>query len=225
MDIKILYEDKAIIICDKPAGMPVQSARIGTKDMVSILKNYRYETDHLKNVPYLGVVHRLDQPVQGVIVFAKTKDAAGKLSAQLGDGRLKKQYLAVLCGQTEEKEGHLVNYLLKDGRSNTSKIVEKGVKDAKRAELLYRILKVQDQRMLAEIDLITGRHHQIRVQMAGAGLPLAGDRKYNIEGSAENSPDGLIALCAHRISLIHPVLKKKMTFETAASGGAFEKFR
>lgn len=219
MEIEILYEDRQILVCKKPAGIPVQSAKVGVKDMVSILKNYRNEKEHNA---YVGLVHRLDQPVQGVMVFAKTKEAAAELSRQVTDGRMKKHYLAVVCGKPARKEGHLVDYLLKDGRANTSSIVKAGVKGAKKAELDYVIRKETEGYALAQIQLLTGRHHQIRVQMAGAGMPLAGDRKYHT--GAGTKAGSYVALAANRLTFIHPSKKKIMSFEVEPEGEFFRLF-
>lgn len=219
MEIDILYEDGQLLVCRKPAGVPVQSGKVGQKDMVSILRNYR---NGKEGDTYIGLVHRLDQPVQGVMVFAKTKMAAAGLSRQITDGRMKKQYLAVTCGKPMKKQGALVDYLLKDGRTNTSSIVPEGTKGAKRAELRYRIIAETPGYALAEIDLLTGRHHQIRVQMAGAGMPLAGDRKYNLSNAGQT--EKYVALAAHRLSFEHPVLKKEICFEGKPEGAIFKKF-
>lgn len=219
MEIDILYEDGQLLVCRKPAGVPVQSGKVGQKDMVSILRNYR---NGKEGDTYIGLVHRLDQPVQGVMVFAKTKMAAAGLSRQITDGRMKKQYLAVTCGKPMKKQGALVDYLLKDGRTNTSSIVPEGTKGAKRAELRYRIIAETPGYALAEIDLLTGRHHQIRVQMAGAGMPLAGDRKYNLSDAGQT--EKYVALAAHRLSFEHPVLKKEICFEGKPEGAIFKKF-
>lgn len=220
--MKILYEDGQILVCEKPAGLPVQSQGVGRMDLVSMLKNYLKENGSGNGEPYLGIVHRLDQPVQGVLVFGKTKKAAASLSAQTTDGRMKKEYLAVVCGKPKEKEGHLVDYLLKDGRSNSSRIVKESVKGAKKAELSYRILKETDGMALASICLMTGRHHQIRVQMAGAGMPLAGDKKYNPKPDAETA---FVALCARRLTFMHPVSKEEMTFESKPQGFYFDRMQ
>lgn len=219
MEIDILYEDGQLLVCRKPAGVPVQSGKVGQKDMVSILRNYR---NGKEGDTYIGLVHRLDQPVQGVMVFAKTKMAAAGLSRQITDGRMKKQYLAVTCGKPMKKQGALVDYLLKDGRTNTSSIVPEGTKGAKRAELRYRIIAETPGYALAEIELLTGRHHQIRVQMAGAGMPLAGDRKYNLSDAGQT--EKYVALAAHRLSFEHPVLKKEICFEGKPEGAIFKKF-
>ena len=219
MEIDILYEDGQLLVCRKPAGVPVQSGKVGQKDMVSILRNYR---NGKEGDTYIGLVHRLDQPVQGVMVFAKTKMAAAGLSRQITDGRMTKQYLAVTCGKPMKKQGALVDYLLKDGRTNTSSIVPEGTKGAKRAELRYRIIAETPGYALAEIDLLTGRHHQIRVQMAGAGMPLAGDRKYNLSDAGQT--EKYVTLAAHRLSFEHPVLKKEICFEGKPEGAIFKKF-
>ena len=161
--------------------------------------------------PYLGIVHRLDQPVEGVIVFAKTPRAAAALSKQAADGTMKKYYLALFCGKPSEDKGTLVDYLQKDGRSNTSKIVPEGTKEAKRAELRYQILKRGETTVLAQIELLTGRHHQIRVQTAGAGWPLYGDTKYNPQFQ-QTKEYVQTALCAYKLSFVPPRTKKTMEF-------------
>ncbi len=223
MEFQIIYEDRQLIVCQKPAGIPVQSARAGTKDMVSMLKNYRKEHEQISGEPYIGVVHRLDQPVQGLLVFAKTKQAAASLSSQVGDGRMKKFYQAVVCTKAPVREGVLEDYLLKDGRTNTSRIVPEGTKGAKRARLSCRLLEQRGGYALVQVELMTGRHHQIRVQMAGAGMPLTGDRKYNEE---EEAPLGTgVALAACRLVFTHPSTKKEMNFEMKPQGPAFDNFR
>ncbi|MDY3919431.1 MAG: RluA family pseudouridine synthase [Candidatus Limivivens sp.] len=220
----ILFEDQEILVCEKPAGVPVESARIGTADMVSILRNYLAAKPEVSGIPYVGLVHRLDQPVQGVMVFAKTKKSAANLSAQVSGGRMKKIYQAVVEGNPPEESGQLTDWLFKNGKTNTSEIVKEGTKGAKKAMLNYRVLERRDGRALVEVELLTGRHHQIRVQMAGAGMPLAGDRKY---GKADNLPeqkmpdkagDGMpsvlehVALCAVRLTFCHPKTGKELTF-------------
>lgn len=223
MNEMILYEDKDIIVCEKPAGLPVQSARIGTKDMVSMLKNYRKEKENISGEPYIGLVHRLDQPVQGVIVFAKNKNAAAELSRQVSAVQVQKYYQAVICGKPKEEKACLVDYLLKNGKTNTSSIVSRETKGAKRAELNYRVLKRHEDYALVEIKLITGRHHQIRVQMSGAKMPLAGDRKYNPQSVEDGAAN--VALAAFKLSFKHPGTKKDMTFEIQPKGASFDNFR
>lgn len=242
----ILYEDEAIIVCRKKAGIPVQSARIGQKDMVSILNNHLagHSTEPIR------VVHRLDQPVEGVIVFAKTQKAAAKLSRQITEGSVKKKYQAVCCITEKakkrfilrsEEKYDLVDYLSKNPKTNTSSVVRPGDKSAKRAELAFRIMNIKQQYLLAEIDLKTGRHHQIRVQMANAGLPLYGDQKYNTKWQefkrngavAEPEPGNIIgtvrhlakpenpALCAVSLAFRHPVSGKSMEFEVQPEAEIF----
>lgn len=211
MGLNILYEDEELLVVKKDAGIPVESGRLRIMDLQGLIKNELYKRNPSAGEPYLGMIHRLDQPVEGVIVFAKTPKAAAGLSKQVTDGTMKKYYLALLCGQPSKDSGTLVDYLLKDGRTNTSKIVPKGTKDAKRAELHYRILKRGETTALAQIELITGRHHQIRVQTAGAGWPLYGDTKYNPQFRQTNDYVQT-ALCAYKLSFQHPKTKKVMEF-------------
>lgn len=206
--------------------MPVQSANLRMKDMVSVLKNDCRACAPQKE-PYLGVVHRLDQPVQGVIVFAKTKKAAASLSAQMAGGKerqAEKQYLAVVRGKAETPQKELVDYLLKDGKSNTSRIVPKETKGAKESRLKYQVLEEKESYSLLRIALLTGRHHQIRVQLSGAGLPIAGDRKYG-QAPARQEENEPLALCAYSLTFCHPKTGKKMKFCAEPEGTLFDKFR
>ena len=224
----ILYEDRDLIVCRKPAGVPVQTKQIQTKDMVSLLKNYRYQQEGGKEEPYLGVIHRLDQPVEGVLVFALNPKAAADLSRQMTAGKIKKTYLAVTEGTVKVKSAKLVDWLKKDGRTNSSAVVEGGTSGAKKAILSYEVLETwknkedaQDcgERNLIRIDLDTGRHHQIRVQMAHAGMPLVGDRKYN---PGQNSQEPL-ALCSAKLGFQHPMTKKQLEFQVQPAGMAFKR--
>ena len=248
MNLKIVFEDAHLLVCYKPAGVPVQSARTGTKDCESILKNYLYEKEPEKGIPYLAVIHRLDQPVEGLLVFAKTETAAAGLNRQLQDGRMKKSYLAVRekgsnTVETDRKKGNdggkpgknvekpvdnwseKVDFLRKNGRENRSEIVGEKTAGAKKAVLRYRILKTSKERELTEIRLITGRHHQIRVQMAGMGTPLAGDRKYGIKNKDVDSVDkSYPALCAYHLEFVHPKTQKTMTFQIEPENAAFIPF-
>lgn len=202
--IPIIYEDTQIIVCHKQAGVPVQTAKLTEQDMVSMLKNHL--AGKREGEPYLGLVHRLDQPVEGVMVFAKTPAAAGELSRQAADGTMKKYYYAITAGELPERSGILENYLLKDGRNNTSAVVDKGTKHAKAARLSYTLLRRTEAGPLYEVELHTGRHHQIRVQLAHAGAPILGDAKYGQGG-------GRLYLCAFRLVLRHPAKKEWKTFE------------
>lgn len=213
---EIIYEDKDIIVCHKPAGVPTQSSRIGTKDMVSILKNHLIKNTAKKTSsrePYLAVIHRLDQPVEGLLVFAKTPAAAKELSRQLTTSGFGKYYRAQALGIFEHSEGTLEDYLVKDGRANASRVCEENVPDAKYARLHYKVIHTDtlpsgEPFSQLEIHLDTGRHHQIRVQFAHAGHPLIGDRKY---GTAACSSRQLM-LCACRLEFTHPTTGEKMVF-------------
>lgn len=225
MNLKILYEDNHIFVCYKPAGIATQTRKLGEQDMVSLLKNYLYMNQEEKKEPYLAVVHRLDQPVEGILVFAKTAFAAKELGKGMqGDG-FRKYYKAVLWGVPYKDRGVLEDYLAKDGRTNTSRVCDPREKDAKKAVLSYEVLGVgQDAGRditLVRVNLGTGRHHQIRVQMAHMGCPIWGDAKYN-NAAVQDRRKREIALCAYRLEFVHPKTKKKMVFEIEPEGEGFE---
>lgn len=213
-NIKIIYEDRDIIVCEKPPGVPVQSDKSRALDLVNILRNYRADKEELSDIPYIGLVHRLDRPVGGIMVFAKNKKSADLLSKQIQNGDVKKKYMAVSTKTADSYiPGHYIvleDYLYKDPLTNTSKVVSKDMKGAKRAKLSYRICDVTDSLSLIEIELMTGRHHQIRVQLSHAGLPLWGDLKYN---SMEKLPEWTnVALYSYFLEFFHPASKKRMSF-------------
>ena len=232
MRTEILYEDNSILVIRKPAGLAVQSARIGQADVVSELKSYlAKQAGPGRGEPYLAVIHRLDQPVEGVLVFAKEKKTAAALTKQLSEGTLNKQYYAVLCGYPEASEGELVDYLRKEGNvavAVTGK--EKNFPDAKIAKLRYSVLEKLDQSMplaLVDICIETGRFHQIRVQFAHAGWPLLGDTKYGnaVAGATVRSQSYRgVALCAYSLEFTHPGSGKKMAFRVKPQNPAFDKF-
>lgn len=209
MNLSILYEDEDILVCHKPAGVAVQTKRLGQADMESLLKNYRVEKGE---TPYIGVVHRLDQPVEGVMVFAKTKEAAAALNRQIAAKLADKYYYAMVDGVPERKKGTLEDYLVRDGRTNTSAVVTRGTPEAKRAELSYEVVEQKEGRAILRIRLETGRHHQIRVQLAHAGMPIVGDRKYNFKENITPSEGGL-RLCSYKIGFRHPKSHKNLAFE------------
>lgn len=217
MKPEILFEDSQIIVCVKPAGIATQNNRIGSPDMVSILKNHLAATS--KKQPYLAVIHRLDQPVSGLLVFAKTPAAAKELNRQLQSDGFGKYYHAWLSAIPDKDENDLTDYLIKDGRTNTSRICSADTPGAKKAELHYRILKKISDCCLAEVTLKTGRHHQIRVQMANMHCPIIGDRKYGAAADIpqevlENLPSqNNLQLYACRLVFRHPQTKKEMVFE------------
>lgn len=257
--MKILYEDSEILVVYKEAGLPVQSGKTSAKDLVSLLKNHlaqetgaagqtgKPETAGRNTEPYLGIVHRLDQPVEGLLVFAKTPKAAADLSRQAaakgenrgkpssGTPEMEKVYRAVVLLSAEsyplalegrKREITLTDWILRDYSGNSALVVEAGTRDAKRAQLTFRTLEIRDGKALLEIQLHTGRHHQIRVQMAHAGMPLSGDRKYGgqdersgagqdcAEQNKERRTGGPLCLCAARLRFRHPQSGKRMTFTT-----------
>ncbi|MBR1391440.1 MAG: RluA family pseudouridine synthase [Lachnospiraceae bacterium] len=216
MQAKIIYEDSQLIVCVKPAGMAVQTRRVGEMDLYSELMNHVAGKNE-KNVPYIGIVHRLDQPVEGVMVFAKTREAAAALNRQLQEYGFGKYYYAVTKGMPEPKSGTMTDYLRKDGKTNTSLVVDEKTPGAKKAVLNYEVLGQREDKSLVRIQLKTGRHHQIRVQMAHAGCPLLGDRKYGTAGKGEPS----LALCAYRLSFLHPTEGTPMEFEIVPEGAGF----
>lgn len=237
---RILHEDNDIIVCHKPAGIATQTARVGQADMVSEISNYlAAKKDSAGKFPCVRVVHRLDQPVEGILVFARNKQAAAELSRQAAGEEMRKEYLALVCGRDMLRTGELKDYLLKDGRMNMSRVVQPEVTGAKEARLSYEILRenLPESGMtgygadglrcaLVRICLHTGRHHQIRVQMANAGMPLLGDHKYaGKEALALSEELGIreTALCAYRLAFIHPKSGRRMQFEIRPEGAAFHK--
>ena len=199
--VQVLYADKDILVAVKPAGVESQAAKRFAPDMVSEIRKYLviHKLCTPGKEPYVGVIHRLDKPVSGVMVYALSKNAAAALSRQVQDRKLEKIYGAVVCGKPEKDVDKFVDYL------------EKSVEDGGNGILT-----------LLRIRLETGRHHQIRVQFASRGLPLFGDRKYGTGAAAAAGP---LALCAMSLSFVHPSTGKPMTFSVPPSGGAFSKFK
>ena len=204
----ICYEDAEVIVVHKPPFLAVETRDPRQQDLLTLLINRRTARGE---VAYIGVVHRLDQPVEGLLVLAKTREAAAFLSSRLRAGDFSKEYLAVVQGVTEES-GTLVHTLKKDGKTNTSAVVPEGTVGGKEARLSYKRLAAADEKSLLRIRLDTGRHHQIRVQMAHAGWPLVGDRKYNFKEHLKTG-DGPMCLCSYKLGFLHPGTKKKMEFE------------
>ena len=202
--MKIIYEDNHLLVVLKPINIPVQEDDSKDLDMLTYLKKYLKEKYNKPGNVYLGLVHRLDRPVSGIMVFAKTSKAASRLSEQIRNHTFKKEYMAVLCGKTPKKD-ILVDKLLKNPKTNTTIVSEKG----KEAILSYELIKYKNNYSLVKINLETGRSHQIRVQFSSRGYPLYGDQKYNKKAL----PKQQIALFANRLEFIHPVTKEKLFFE------------
>ncbi len=249
--VQILYEDNDIIVVVKPAGMASQEEHSSDMDMVSWLKNYLYRERNVKNEPYIGVVHRLDRPVGGIMVYAKTPQAAADLSDQFrpgpdlnakagkkdtgkgkkgryaadsggtgnGSREVIKEYIAVLTGTLKQKEGKLTDYLVEDRKTNMTGVAGPDAKGAKEAVLEYKVRRTKyeegKQYSLVNIHLITGRHHQIRIQMAHAGAGLWGDTKYNPEFAGKEGWYDL-ALFEWHLEFDHPKSRKHLVFQVPA---------
>lgn len=202
--INIIYEDNHLLVVEKPINVIVQEDNTKDKDLLTMLKEYLKEKYNKPGNVYLGLVHRLDRPVGGIMVFAKTSKAAGRLSEQVRNKTFKKTYNAVVVGNINDN-GKLHDYLLKDEKRNIVKVDKRG----KEAILYYKKLNYKNNMSLVEINLETGRSHQIRVQMSNYGYPLFGDQKYNKNAKVGEQ----IALFAKKIEFIHPVTKENMSFE------------
>ena len=207
-DIDILFEDNHLLVVSKPINVPVQADESGDDDLLSMLKEYLVEKYNKPGDAYLGLVHRLDRPTGGVMVFAKTSKAASRLSEQIRNGDVEKKYLAILEGTTRERSEKLTCYLKKFPTENVVRVVPKLTEGAKYAELDYRLLETKDNTSLVQVNLITGRGHQIRVQMATMGNPIVGDRRYG-NGEKYSLP---LHLWASELRFQHPVGGQQLTF-------------
>lgn len=208
-NLKILFEDNHIIVVEKTPNIPSQSDKTGDIDMLTLVKQYIKEKYNKPGNVYLGLVHRLDRPVGGIMIFAKTSKAASRLSDEVREKVFKKKYLAVVDGKIEKTKGSLENYLYKDERNNMSKVVNKDKKNAKLAKLNYEVLFYDEVKNLSllKINLHTGRHHQIRVQLSNFGHSIFGDQKYGTRGTGKQ-----IALWAYELTIMHPITKEEKTF-------------
>lgn len=208
-NLKIIYEDNHIIVVEKIPNIPSQGDKTGDIDMLEIIKKYIKEKYNKPGNVYLGLVHRLDRPVGGVMVFAKTSKAASRLSEEVRSRQLKKEYLVVVDGKFEKNKDTLEDYLLKNQQKNISRVVKEGTKNSKIAKLDYETLKYNSEIDLSVLKVLlhTGRHHQIRVQLSSRGHSIYGDQKYGTRGRGKQ-----IALWAYKLTIIHPITKKEMTF-------------
>ena len=207
-ELKILHEDNHIIVVLKPQGIPSCGDESGDGNMLDAVKEYIRTAYGKPGNVYVGLVHRLDRPTGGVMVFAKTSKAAARLSEQMRTGDFEKKYLAVLSAVPKEPQGKLVNYLKKNAVNNMVYLCPPTTEGAKMASLEYRVAEEKGGCALAEIKLHTGRSHQIRVQMAGIGCPVFGDMRYG----GERAKKGNLALWAYSLTFTHPVTKERLRF-------------
>ena len=207
--VKVIYEDNHLLVVEKPVNILSQGDDTNDKDMVNLLKQYIKEKYNKPGNVFIGLVHRLDRPVGGVMVFAKTSKAASRLSEQIRNKTLKKTYRAVIHGTMVKEESILKNYLYKNKKTNMVSVVNKNHKEAKNAELSYKTLDTKNGLSLVEIDLKTGRPHQIRVQFSSRKHPLFGDQRY---GQGVNKVGQQISLWSYKIEIQHPTTKEKMEF-------------
>ncbi len=209
-DLKVLYEDNHIIVVEKPVNIPSQGDKTGDEDMLTIIKAYLKEKYQKPGDVYLGLVHRLDRPTGGVMVFAKTSKAASRLSEQVRDKKFHKKYLAIVDGKMENDKGTFKDFLIKNEKTNMSKVVPDGTKNAKEAILDYEVIKYNEEINMSAVKVVlhTGRHHQIRVQFASRNHSLSGDQKYGTRGRGKQ-----LALWAYYLSFEHPTKKEIMEFE------------
>ncbi len=209
--LNILYEDNQIIVVEKPVNIPSQSDKTGDMDLLSMVKEYIKEKYQKPGNVYVGLIHRLDRPVGGVMVFAKTSKAAARLSNQVREKQFEKTYLVIVNGKMEKKADHLQDYLLKNEKTNMSRVVKEGTKNSKLASLDYEVLKYQEDINLSvlKVHLHTGRHHQIRVQLSSRNHSIYGDQKYGGRGHRKQ-----IALWAYELKFYHPVTNELLTFHS-----------
>lgn len=209
--LKVIYEDNHIIVVEKIPNIPSQADKTNDIDMLTIVKKYIKEKYNKPGEVYLGLVHRLDRPVGGIMVFAKTSKAASRLSEEVRSKVFKKEYLAIVDGKLEQESGTFEDYLLKNEKNNISKVVKENTKNAKYAKLDFKVLTYNEEINLSvlKINLHTGRHHQIRVQLSSRNHSIYADQKYGTRGRGKQ-----INLWAYSLTLIHPITKQEMTFKS-----------
>lgn len=205
--MKVVYEDNHIIIVNKHSGEIVQGDKTGDKPLSDTVKEYIKQKYNKPGNVFLGVVHRLDRPVSGLVVFAKTSKALSRLNDMFRTGDVHKTYWAIVKRRDIAMEGTLTDWLTRNERQNKSYAHEREVSGAKKAVLKYKVRAVADNYMLIEVTLLTGRHHQIRCQLSHMGCPIKGDLKY---GAPRSNPDGSISLLSRRVEFVHPVSKENI---------------
>ncbi|MBO7597249.1 MAG: RluA family pseudouridine synthase [Bacteroidales bacterium] len=204
----VLYEDNHIIIVSKTVNEIVQGDKTGDTTLIDSVKQYIKVKYNKPGDVFLGLAHRLDRPTSGIVVFARTSKALSRLNAMFRDGEIHKTYWAITANCPKETEGTLENFIKKNEKLNKSFIAPKETKEAKKAILKYRIISKSDRYYLWEINLLTGRHHQIRCQLAAINCPIKGDLKY---GYPRSNPDGGLSLHARKVEFIHPVSKQEIS--------------
>jgi len=205
---EVLFEDNHIIILNKHASEIVQGDKTGDEPLSETVKQYLKTKYHKPGEVFLGVVHRLDRPVSGALIFARTSKALSRLNAMLRDGQIHKKYWAIVKNPPPKPSDRLSGYIFRNERKNKSFVYEKPIPGSQNAELTYEIIDSIDRFTLVQIDLLTGRHHQIRAQLASIGCPVKGDLKY---GYSRSNPGGFIHLHARELQLCHPVRKVPLT--------------
>ncbi len=208
LESRILFEDNHLLIINKKSGEIVQGDKTGDECLSETLKAYIAGRDHKPGKVFMGVPHRLDRPVSGVCVFAKTSKALERMNAMFRGSDIHKKYLALCCGRPPKEEDELQNYLWRNEKQNKTYICPGNRKNAKLAKLKYHLLGASDKYYLIEVELLTGRHHQIRCQLSNLGCVIKGDLKY---GAPRSNPDGGICLHAREINFIHPVKKEPIS--------------
>ena len=209
-NLQVLYEDNHLIVVNKRPGDIVQGDITGDRPLSEIVKAYIKEKYHKPGAVYLGVVHRLDRPTSGVVIFARTSKALSRLNKMMAENKAQKKYWAIVKNRPPKEQDTLVHWLRKNPSKNKSHAFDKEVRSSKRAELGYRLVKALDNYYLLEILLKTGRHHQIRAQLEAIGCPIKGDLKY---GASRSNSDASIHLHARSVTIEHPVKKEKILIE------------
>ena len=208
--MEVIYEDNHIIIVNKQSGEIVQGDKTGDRPLSDIVKDYVKAKYQKPGAVFLGVAHRLDRPVSGLVVFARTSKALTRMNKMFAEGEVHKTYWAIVKNAPREAEGTLEHWLVRNEKQNKSYAYDKEKPNTKKAVLKYRIIGHSDNYTLLEVRLLTGRHHQIRCQLAAMGCPIKGDLKY---GAPRSNPDGSISLMARRVEFVHPVSKETIIAE------------
>ena len=204
---QIVFEDNHLLIINKNVGQLVQGDKTGDASLLDFIKDFIKKRDQKPGNVFLGLVHRIDRPTSGLVIYAKTSKALTRLTQMVKNREIKKTYWAVVAKEIIPQSQRLVHYLLKNEKTNKSTVFIKPTENAKESILKYQIIKTLDNFQLLEVDLETGRHHQIRAQLSKIGVPIKGDLKY---GSSRSNPDGGIHLHARRLEFIHPVTKENL---------------